>query len=48
MLLSIGIPVYNERYTLSTILDVVARALPNVNKKSSLLTTTQTMVRGNG
>ena len=33
MLLSIVIPVYNERHTLGTILSVVARALPNVSKE---------------
>lgn len=33
MLLSIIIPVYNERHTLGTILGVVARTLPNVSKE---------------
>jgi cellulose synthase/poly-beta-1,6-N-acetylglucosamine synthase-like glycosyltransferase len=33
MLLSIIIPVYNERHTLGTILITVARALPNVSKE---------------
>jgi len=33
MLLSIIIPVYNERSTLGTILIVVARCMPNVNKE---------------
>ncbi len=33
MLLSIIIPVYNERHTLGPILVVVARALPNVSKE---------------
>src|SRR5208282_6361116 len=33
MLLSIVIPVYNERHTLGTILGIVARALPNVDKE---------------
>jgi len=33
MLLSIVIPVYNERHTLGTILAVVARALPDVSKE---------------
>jgi glycosyltransferase involved in cell wall biosynthesis len=33
MQLSIVIPVYNERHTLGTILGVVARTLPNVNKE---------------
>src|SRR5208282_1904585 len=33
MLLSIVIPVYNERRTLGTILGVVARAVPNVDKE---------------
>jgi glycosyltransferase involved in cell wall biosynthesis len=33
MLLSIVIPVYNERHTLGTILEVVARTLPNVSKE---------------
>jgi glycosyltransferase involved in cell wall biosynthesis len=33
MLLSIVIPVYNERHTLGTILKVVARSLPNVSKE---------------
>jgi len=33
MLLSVIIPVYNERHTLGTILTVVARTLPNVSKE---------------
>ena len=33
MLLSIVIPVYNERHTLGTILGVIARTLPNVSKE---------------
>jgi len=33
MLLSIVIPVYNERDTLGIILEVVARALPNISKE---------------
>jgi glycosyltransferase involved in cell wall biosynthesis len=33
MLLSIVIPVYNERHTIGTILKVVARSLPNVSKE---------------
>jgi len=33
MLLSVIIPVYNERQTLGTVLATVARALPNVNKE---------------
>ena len=33
MLLSIVVPVYNERRTLGTILAVVARSLPNVSKE---------------
>ena len=33
MLLSVIIPVYNERHTLGTILVVAARALPNVSKE---------------
>jgi glycosyltransferase involved in cell wall biosynthesis len=33
MLLSVIIPVYNERYTLGTILITVARVLPNVSKE---------------
>ena len=33
MLLSIIIPVYNERHTLATVLGVVARTLPNVSKE---------------
>jgi len=34
MLLSVIIPVYNERQTLGTILGVVARTLPNVSKET--------------
>ena len=33
MLLSLVIPVYNERHTLGAILRVVARTLPNVSKE---------------
>src|SRR5262245_16475214 len=33
MLLSVIIPVYNERHTLGTILVLVARALPHVSKE---------------
>jgi glycosyltransferase involved in cell wall biosynthesis len=33
MLLSVIIPVYNERHTLGTMLVLVARALPHVNKE---------------
>ena len=33
MLLSIVIPVYNERHTLGAILGIVARTLPNVSKE---------------
>ncbi len=33
MLLSVIVPVYNERHTLGTILGIVARALPNVAKE---------------
>ena len=33
MLLSIVVPVYNERQTLGTILGIVARTLPNVSKE---------------
>src|SRR5215472_3891618 len=33
MLLSVIIPVYNERHTLGTTLVAVARALPNVSKE---------------
>ncbi len=33
MLLSVVIPVYNERHTLGTVLAVVARSLPNVSKE---------------
>ncbi len=33
MLLSVVVPVYNERHTLGTVLSVVARSLPSVNKE---------------
>ena len=33
MLLSVIIPVYNERHTLGFVLHLFARALPNVNKE---------------
>jgi len=33
MLLSVIVPVYNERRTLGTILAAVARSLPNVSKE---------------